>query len=269
MATLDFDATNVPVAEALEPIPAGWVIAKITESEHKPNSKNDGAFLALVLEIVTGPFAGRKLFDRLNLQNPNTQAVEIAYKTLSAIAHAVNVIQVKDSQQLHNLPMQVKVSLKPAGPGNDGKMYDAQNEIKGYKPLDPVTGTNAPGVSGPPGVSAAKPGWTPPTPAVNGNGAPPASPPWAGTAPVATPPPALAIPAVAPAPPPVALPPVPPAPPPAVVAAPPPTTYAVGQIVNGHRFTGTAWEPLPPEATPPPAGPPNGGTPPWARPAGT
>ena len=55
--------------------------------------------------------------DRLNLQNENPTTVQIAYETLSQICHSVGVIQCQDSQQLHNIPLLVKVKLRPAGPG--------------------------------------------------------------------------------------------------------------------------------------------------------
>jgi len=82
-------------------------------------------------------------FFLISLQNKNPVAVEIGYKTLSAICHAVGVIQVQDSQQLHGRPLQLKVSLRAAGPGADGKYYEASNEVKGYKAADagaPVAG---------------------------------------------------------------------------------------------------------------------------------
>ncbi len=136
MAQLNFDARQVAPAAALDPIPSGWYNAQIVGSEMKPTSAGDGAFLAMELQVLDGPYAGRKVFDRLNLQNKNPVAVEIAYKQLSAICHAVNVIQVQDSQQLHGRPLQVKVSLRPASTGDDGKQYDANNEVKGYRAME-------------------------------------------------------------------------------------------------------------------------------------
>jgi hypothetical protein len=133
MAQLNFDARTVAPAEAPEAIPAGWYNARVTNSEMKPTSDGSGAYLQLELTILDGEFANRKLFDRINLQNKNPVATEIGYRQLSAVCHATGVIQVQDSQQLHGIPLKVKVSLRPAGPGADGKHYDASNEVKGYK----------------------------------------------------------------------------------------------------------------------------------------
>ena len=148
MAQLNFDASQVAPSEALEAIPAGWYTAQMTASQMKPTADGTGAYMQAEFTVLGGEYAGRKLFDRINLQNKNPLAVEIGYKTLSAICHAVGVIQVQDSQQLHGRPLQLKVSLRAAGPGADGKYYEASNEVKGYKAADagaPVAGAPAGG----------------------------------------------------------------------------------------------------------------------------
>lgn len=133
----NFDANNVDPQQAYDPLPAGEYVAAITESDMVATKSGTGEFLAMTLEVLEGPYQGRKLFDRLNLDNPNPKAVAIAQSTLSAICHAVGVLNVSDSQQLHDRPMLVKVKVKPA----DGQ-YEASNEIKGYKATNgkaPVT----------------------------------------------------------------------------------------------------------------------------------
>lgn len=159
MAQLNFDASQVAPSEALEAIPAGWYNAQMTASEMKPTSDGTGAYLQAEFTVLSGDYAGRKLFDRINLQNKNPVAVEIGYKTLSAICHAVNVIQVQDSQQLHGRPLQLKVSLRAAGPGADGKHYEASNDVKGYKAVD---GAGVPMAGAPAGGA---PSWAPQAPA--------------------------------------------------------------------------------------------------------
>lgn len=189
MAQLNFDARSVAPNEAFEPIPAGWYNAKIVESEMKATANGQGAYLALTIQIVDGQYVNRKVFDRLNLQNQNAVAQEIAYKTLSAICHATGVIQVQDSSQLHGIPMQVKVALRAAGPGNDGKHYEASNEVKGYKPVEnrqaaPAFAPPAPPQYAPPPAppAYAPPQYSPPA-------APPAAPaPAGGVPPWAQPP---------------------------------------------------------------------------------
>ena len=131
MAQLNFDATQVDPQSSFDPIPAGWYKAIIIESEMKPTRNGQGQYLQLTLQVLDGQHSGRHLWERLNLMNPSTTAVEIAQKTLSAICHAVGVMTPKDSAELHNKPMQVKVKIVPA----DGQ-YEARNEITGYKAID-------------------------------------------------------------------------------------------------------------------------------------
>ena len=150
---VNFDANSVTPAVALEVIPADSYKAHITGSEMKPTKANDGSYCALELTILEGEYAGRKLYDNLNLVNANATASEIAYRTLSAICHAVGVFQVDDTQALHAKPLMIKVGLQAAGKGGDGNMYEARNTVRGYSPIE---GANAAG------ANSAPPAWTQP-----------------------------------------------------------------------------------------------------------
>ena len=168
MATLNFDANAIQPDTSFEPIPAGWYNAVIDESEMKPTRDGSGAYLVLRFNIIDGQYAGRKVFTRLNLRNQNPVAQDIAQKQLSTICHAVNVLNVQDSSQLHALPMQirVKVTNDPTG------QYDPSNEISGYKA---VGAGNGQGVATP----LAAPAYT--APAAPVAPAAPAQPQTAGT----------------------------------------------------------------------------------------
>lgn len=124
-----FDATQIEPNAPREVLPAGNYKAVIVDGEEKANSKQTGSYLQLTLEVIEGPHKGSKLTDRLNLNNPNAQAVEIAQRTLSAICHAVGVMRPRRSEELHGKPLMIKVAVKPA----DGS-YGPSNEIKGYEP---------------------------------------------------------------------------------------------------------------------------------------
>lgn len=86
-------------------------------------------YLQLVWQIAEGAFQGRKIWDRLNVQNTNKQAEEIAHKQLSAVCHAVGVLQVRDSAELHNRPCKIGV-IRKADPG-----YQPSNEVKRYNSI--------------------------------------------------------------------------------------------------------------------------------------
>jgi hypothetical protein len=123
-----FNAHTVEPNESFDPIPAGEYLCVITNSEDKPTKAGTGSYLELEFEVLDGPYKGRKLWDRLNLANPNELAVKIARATLSAICRAVGVMEPKDSCELHDLPLLVKVRVEKR-PDTD----EPANVIKGYR----------------------------------------------------------------------------------------------------------------------------------------
>lgn len=129
MASLEgFNAAEVEPNKAFEPLPAGNYTAVIINSEEKATSAGTGSYIKLEIEVIDGPHKGRKLFDNLNLNNPSAQAVTIAKGTLSAICRAVGVLTPKDSSDLHNIPLVVKVGVERRQ--DTGGL---QNRIKGYE----------------------------------------------------------------------------------------------------------------------------------------
>ncbi|MCP4300831.1 MAG: DUF669 domain-containing protein [Gammaproteobacteria bacterium] len=134
MANLNgFDANQVEPADDLEPIPTGKYIAVITDSEMKPTKSGTGNYLQLTFQIVEGEYANRLLWVRLNLDNPNATAVQIARRELSSICRSVGVLVPTDSADLHNLPCMIHVRVKRRS--DTGEL---QNEIKGYSKKDAV-----------------------------------------------------------------------------------------------------------------------------------
>lgn len=252
MAFLQFDATNVPQADVLDPIPAGWYNCAMDESEMKPAKTGNGQYLSCRFTILDGLYVGRKVYMRFNLQNDNPVAQEIGWKQLSSFCHAVGRLRVQDSQELHGLPVKVKVKLKAA----EGT-YEASNDVTGFKNINEQTGP-AP-VGGAPGFpGAGGPAWAgqpqfqppqPPQPAFQ----PPQPATWA-------PQPAQPAPSAQPAPQPA-------------WAAAPAQPWAAPQQAPAAAPQAPAAAPMPPSAAqsaPPPwvaQAPGSTDTPPWVQPA--
>lgn len=137
-----FDANTVDPADDLEPIPAGKYVAVITDSEMKPTKSGVGSYLQLTFQIIEGEYANRLLWVRLNLNNPNATAVEIARRELSSICRSVGVLVPTDSTDLHNLPCLIHVRVKRRS--DTGEL---QNEIKGYSKKDAGTAAIAASMS--------------------------------------------------------------------------------------------------------------------------
>lgn len=128
-----FDASQVAPDSGRDPIPSGEYVCCIVDSAMRPTKDNSGKYLELVHEIMDGPMKGRKVWARLNLVNVNQQTVNISQAQLSAICHAAGVLQITDSQQLHNRPMLVRVEFVRA----DGKKRTTDsNEVRGWKAIN-------------------------------------------------------------------------------------------------------------------------------------
>jgi hypothetical protein len=244
MALLNFDASQVaPDSGVGDPLPPGWYNVMMDASEVKPTkdaATTGGQYLECRFSVLDGQFQGRKLFARFNTRNANPVAQEIGYKQLSAVCHAVGVLQVADSQMLHGKPLKVRVKIRKA----EGD-YEASNDITAYKNInEPTPGAGDAGV--PVGVPA---GFAAPTAAaptgVPAGFAPQAWAQPAAAAPVAAP---VAAPAAMPAAFPVAAQPVaaPPVAPVAAVAPPAalPPIKAMTAKANGatyESFIGAGW----------------------------
>jgi len=125
-------------------IPAGKYTAAIAKSAYKQNSKKTGHYLSLQFKILEGEFKDRVVFANMNLDNPNGETVEIAEKELATLTKACGKVSIDDSEELHGIPVMIKVIVKPATANqaekNEIKFYEP---AKGYKkPSNPESGEN-------------------------------------------------------------------------------------------------------------------------------
>jgi hypothetical protein len=150
-----FNASTVEPNKPFEPLPPGRYVVQIVNSEMRATKDGMGQLLWLELDVLEGAYAGRKLFDRLNLINNNPTTVEIAQRTLSAICHATGLMQVDDSEQLHLIPLIADVKVQPPKNG-----YDAQNTLR-YMPLEQQPAPRSIAPAARPAVAPAAPGASP------------------------------------------------------------------------------------------------------------
>lgn len=151
----NFDATNIAPREDFSPIPTAEYPAQIIDSDLKPTKANTGHYLELTFEVTDGEYKGRRVWSRLNLDNPNPKAVEIAQRDLSAICHAVGKLQVSDSQELHYKPMVIRVEyVEP-----DARRTSPTNEIKAFKALSGGAPSAAAPTASAPGAVVGAPPW--------------------------------------------------------------------------------------------------------------
>jgi hypothetical protein len=162
----EFDASQVEPSKPREVVPPGWYKAIIEASDVKPTKKAQEAtqyggpeandrLLTLSFRVIEGDHKDALIFSNLNIVNTNPQAQEIGQRELSAVCHAVGKLKVKDSSELHNKPLMIKVDVER----KEG--YNPRNVIKGFEAVgsegvSSVVG--APTGSAPAGAKAA-PAW--------------------------------------------------------------------------------------------------------------
>jgi hypothetical protein len=146
MADLNgFDARQVEPTTRFDPVPAAKYTAMIIASEWKQTKAGTGRYLALTFQVLEGEHKGRLLWSRLNLENANALAVQIARAELSAVCRAIGVLMPQDSTDLHNLPLIIDVRCKKRS--DTGEIA---NEIKAFAkkesapPAAPATASDTP-----------------------------------------------------------------------------------------------------------------------------
>lgn len=148
-----FNAEEFEPTGSFEPIPAGWYRCAIDDSAMKPTKSGNGRYLELKLRVLDGEHANRALFERLNLENENEQAVQIARGTLSAICRAVGVMRPQDSSELHGLPLLAKVAVEARKDNGE-----PANRVKGYRASEAPTPA-APVAASPVAAEKKSPPW--------------------------------------------------------------------------------------------------------------
>lgn len=252
MVQMNFNAAQYePSTGAADVLETGVYSVQIVNSEVKQTKSGNGYMLVLTMSCMDQHVNGKKLTARLNIHNPNAQAVEIAYRELSAISHVVGVMNWQDTQQLHGRPFKVSVEKSE----RQDKPGSFSNDIKAYMDY----AGNPPNVNGGGSSQApSAPSAAPPAPAAaQAPASAPAYPPQAQYAPASAPAPAPApAAAMAPAPTPAAA----PAPAHAPAPAPQPTDANVAAPWQQPQQQAPAQAPWQNAAPAPAAGAP---VPPW------
>jgi len=128
------DNETLPDEEELQDefgtIPKGWYIAEIDDADIQQTNKGDGHMLALEFGIVGPSYEGRKVWHRINIDNPNEQAVEIGQKELVRLQLACGLDEIPSDQKLliGNV-CQIKI-------GHEEYKGEDQERVKGFRPND-------------------------------------------------------------------------------------------------------------------------------------
>ena len=136
MVAFNFNATDIDPQGGASVWEPGIYPVQITNSELKETKSKTGWMLVLTLTSVDPLLPGKTIISRLNIQNDNATAVEIAYRDLSAISHVCGVLNWQDSHQLHGRPFKIAVEKKPRqdDPTKFGNEITAYLDMNGNAP---------------------------------------------------------------------------------------------------------------------------------------
>lgn len=157
MATFTFSAASVEPMQprSFAPLPNGDYEMIIVKSDVKPTKAGTGHYLELEMQVLAGEHSGRRHWERLNVDNPNKTAEEIAKAALASLCFAVGVTDMADTAQLHDIPFVAHVEI-------DRKEPD-RNRITGYATAGAAKPAAAPAArpAAAPAPAAAAPGRKP------------------------------------------------------------------------------------------------------------
>jgi hypothetical protein len=116
-----FDPSSVEPEKEFECIPPGKYAVMFEAAECRENKAQTGHYVWIEMTIADGPLKGRKVWDRVNFDNPNAVCVEIGRRRLSAICEAVELPALDSPDDLLNRWCYVSIKVK-----------NEQNEIGAY-----------------------------------------------------------------------------------------------------------------------------------------
>lgn len=125
MVNLNGFNANEHESQDFDVIPKGDYTVVIADSELKQTNAGDGSYIQFTLEVVDGPFKGRKVWDIMCTDHPNEKTVIIARARLADYCRAVGKPAPKDTGELHNIPLRVRVGVKKDKDGT----YEDRNRI--------------------------------------------------------------------------------------------------------------------------------------------
>lgn len=157
-----FNTNSVPPQSDYDVLPPGKYLVQIDKSEVKQTKKGNGHYLEIAMTVFDGQYRNRKLWDRINIQNPSQQCTDIGLRQLSALGRAVGIALVTSEDQFLSKTCIAHVKVK-----------DEQNEIRTYSPITPDNQCQSAPLATPPGS------FTPQQPQTNTTFPCDTKPPWA------------------------------------------------------------------------------------------
>ena len=115
MVQMNFDPSQyAPSTGGSDTFEGGEYGFMITASEAKETKAKTGTMIVFTCTCTDPDQRGKSYSLRLNVANPNAEAVEIAMRDLSALCHVTrHVGPLQDTQQLHGKPFRLRLDKEP------------------------------------------------------------------------------------------------------------------------------------------------------------
>ena len=141
MAKMDqyFDATNIDLelpSQDFSALPPGDYPMMVVASENK-EAQSGNKYLDLTLEVIEGQYKGRKIWQKIHLEN-SAKAVAISKREMGSLCAAINVNGFDESSDVHNQPIIGAVIIEK---GRNG--YKDSNKCSIFKPYNSAPATHA------------------------------------------------------------------------------------------------------------------------------
>lgn len=127
MANFGFDPNEYKNSEgggSYDPLPDGKYLLACEEANHKNTANGEG--INAKFDVVSGEYAGRKVFLFFNTVNKSDKAQQIGREQLATWARACGKPNASDTDQLVGVPFMADIYTEKAKPGSQ---YGDQNRI--------------------------------------------------------------------------------------------------------------------------------------------
>ena len=141
--------------------PPGKYRCIVLGSQEKDNKAGTGSYVEFKYQVTEGPQKGSDIFQRFNFNNPNKQAVDIAFSEYKALAIACGKENAKDTDDLNNSVIVVTYGPQKNGNYNEVKKVEVGTaSTEGYvAPAANTTKTDSGTAQATGGSSSGKPSW--------------------------------------------------------------------------------------------------------------
>jgi len=127
MAELNINLSQTETQDTFKPIPPGWYISTIIDSEIKQGAK--GAYIRWTFEVDNFP---NKVWEIMSLNNEGEAVGLKKLKTLAVVSGHPDPNFIRDTEEFHGKRCQIRLKIEEDPTG----AYDPKNKIAGFKPMN-------------------------------------------------------------------------------------------------------------------------------------